>query len=256
MSETVTVKLEMFEGPLDLLLHLIKKHEVDVYNVRIAEITDQYLAYLSAAQDLNLDLAGEFLVMAATLIYLKSRALLPPEEREDLEDEEPLDPEAELIQQLVEHERFQKVAAALGARPVLGRDVFVRSVAERSPGDLTEPMRPVTVGELLLALERVLARRAAALVHRVAGEKLDIRDGLQIVTRYLRASPSASFDELFPEDASRMHVVVVFLALLELIKSGAVTATQNVAYGTIEITLVRDVDPEALLAVASQEEVG
>jgi segregation and condensation protein A len=117
-------------------------------------------------------------------------------------------------------------------------------------------MRPLTVGELLLALERVLARRAASLVHRVHGEKLDIRDGLEIVTRYLRASARATFDELFPEDASRMHVVVVFLALLELIKSGAVLATQGEVYGTIEITLVRDVDPEQLLAVPSEEARG
>jgi segregation and condensation protein A len=256
MSEAYTVKLEMFEGPLDLLLHLIKKHEVDVYNIRIAEITDQYLAYLSAAQDLNLDIAGEFLVMAATLVYLKSRALLPPEEREDLEDEEPLDPEAQLIQQLVEHERFQKVAAALASRPVLGRDVFARPVAELVPGETAEPMRPLTVGELLLALERVLARRAASLVHRVIGEKLDIRDGLEIVTRYLRASGRATFDELFPEDASRTHVVVVFLALLELIKSGAVTATQGEAYGAIDIILVRDVDPEQVLSIGAQEAAG
>ncbi|HZR83114.1 MAG TPA: segregation/condensation protein A [Candidatus Binatia bacterium] len=256
MSDPYTVKLEMFEGPLDLLLHLIKKHEVDVYNVRIADITDQYLAYLSQAQDLNLDIAGEFLVMAATLVYLKSRALLPADERDELEDEEPLDPEAELIQQLVEHERFQKVAAALASRPVLGRDVFARSLAETVDGELTEPMRPVTVGELLLALERVLARRAAALVHRVQGEKLDIRDGLRMVMRYLRASGRATFDELFPEDASRMHVVVVFLALLELIKNGAVTATQGEAYGTIDIALVRDVDPDELLAVGTQEGVG
>jgi segregation and condensation protein A len=256
MSDAYTVKLEAFEGPLDLLLHLIKRHEVDVYNVRIAEITDQYLAYLSAARDLNLDIAGEFLVMAATLIYLKSRALLPPDERDDLEDEEPLDPEAQLIQQLVEHERFQTVAAALAARPVLGRDVFNRPLAERGPGDLAEPMRPVTVGELLLALERVLARRAASLVHRVQGEKLTIRDGLEIVTRYLRASGRATFDELFPEVASRMHVVVVFIALLELIKSGAVEARQSEAYGGIEITLVRDVDPEQLLAIPSEEAAG
>ncbi len=252
MSDAYSVKLEMFEGPLDLLLHLIKKHEVDVYNIRIAEITDQYLAYLAAAQDLNLDVAGEFLVMAATLIYLKSRALLPADERDELEDEEPLDPEAQLIQQLVEHERFQKVAAALAARPVLGRDVFQRRLAEIAPGELAEPMRPLTVGELLAALERVLARRATHLVHHVHGERLDIRDGLEIVTRYLRVSPRASFDELFPEDASRMRIVVIFLALLELIKIGAVSAVQSEAYGTIELHLVRDVDAQGVLLVDAE----
>src|SRR4051812_2356545 len=113
MSEAYTVKLDTFEGPLDLLLHLIKKHEVDLYEIRVSQVTDQYLGYLKAARELNLDIAGEFLVMAATLIYLKSRALLPPEERDEFDDEEPLDPEAQLIQQLIEHERFQKVATAL-----------------------------------------------------------------------------------------------------------------------------------------------
>ena len=116
MSEAYSVKLEQFEGPLDLLLHLIKKHEVDLYQLSVSEITDQYLGYMAEAEDLNLDLAGEFLVMAATLIYLKSRALLPAEEREDLEDEEPLDPEAQLIEQLLEHERFQKAGQALAER--------------------------------------------------------------------------------------------------------------------------------------------
>lgn len=253
-QEAYTVRLEAFEGPLDLLLHLIKKHEVEIQNIPIATITDHYLATISAAHDLNLDIAGEFLVMAATLIYLKSRALLPPEERDELEDEEPIDPEAELIQQLIEHERYQKVAAALGARPVLGRDVFARSVAEPSPGVTAEPLRPITVGELLSALERVLARRAAALVHRVHGESLDIRDGLQMVTNYLRHAARATFDELFPEDASRMHIVVLFIALLELIKAGAVVATQGETWGRIEIALVQDVDPERLLEVSAVQE--
>ena len=229
-SDAYTVHLDAFEGPLDLLLHLIKKHDLDV--------------------------AGEFLVMAATLIYLKSRALLPPEEREDLEDEEPLDPEAQLIQQLVEHERFQKVAAALAARPVLGRDVFPRPVAEPVPGELVEPLRPITVGELLGALEKLLARRASAAVHRVRGEKLDIRDGLRMVMGYLRIVPNAQFEELFPENASRMQIVVIFIALLELIKDGAVVAAQDSTCGAIEIALVRDVDPEKLLEVAAQEEAG
>ncbi len=255
-SDAYTVHLDAFEGPLDLLLHLIKKHEVDVYNIRIAEITDRYLEYLRAAGDLDLDVAGEFLVMAATLIYLKSRALLPPEEREDIEDEEPLDPEAQLIQQLVEHERFQKVAAALAARPVLGRDVFPRPVAEPVPGELVEPLRPITVGELLGALEKLLARRASAAVHRVWGEKLDIRDGLRMVMGYLRIVPNAQFEELFPENASRMQIVVIFIALLELIKDGAVVAAQDSTCGAIEIALVRDVDPEKLLEVAAQEEAG
>jgi segregation and condensation protein A len=249
MSEAYTVKLEHFEGPLDLLLHLIKKHEVDLYNIRVAEVTDQYLAYLVAAKDLNLDIAGEFLVMAATLIYLKSRALLPPDEREEIEEEELLDPEAELVQQLLEHERFQRVAQALASRPVLGRDVFSRTVAERVPGEFTEAPKPVTVAVLLNALERVIARRASAIVHQIRTESLTIRDGLAIVCGYLRVSPRATFDELFPESASRMRIIVIFLAILELIKFGAISVQQLETYGEIEIVLLREVEPGELLTV-------
>jgi len=254
MSEAYTVKLDQFEGPLDLLLHLIKKHEVDLYNIRVAAVTDQYLEYLSAAKDLNLDIAGEFLVMAATLIYLKSRALLPPDERDEIEEEEILDPEAELVQQLLEHERFQRVAHALASRPVLGRDVFSRTVTERVPGEFSEAPKPVTVAVLLNALERVIARRASSIVHQIHTESLTIRDGLAIVCGYLRVAPRASFDELFPENASRMRIIVIFLGILELIKYGAVSAQQSETYGAIEIVLLREVDPAELLSVQHEAE--
>lgn len=256
MSEAYTVKLEAFEGPLDLLLHLIKKHEVDLYEIRVSQVTDQYLAYLREAQELNLDIAGEFLVMAATLIYLKSRALLPPEERDEFDEEEPLDPEAQLIQQLIEHERFQKVAAALAQRPVLGRDVFRRTVVERSPGDFVEPVRPAGVGDLLLALQRVLNRRVNQPVHRVAQEHVSIRDGLDLVMEQLRGTPRVRFEELFPENASRSRIIVTFLAILELIKVGAVTAIQETAYGEIEVVLVRDLDPDSVLTIDFEEAAG
>jgi segregation and condensation protein A len=252
-SEAYTVKLDTFEGPLDLLLHLIKKHEVDLYEIRVSQVTDQYLEYLKAARELNLDIAGEFLVMAATLIYLKSRALLPPEERDEFDDEEPLDPEAQLIQQLIEHERFQKVAAALAQRPVLGRDVFRRTVVEHVPGEFVEPMRPVGVGDLLLALQRVLTRRANQPVHRVAQEQLSLRDGLELVLDQLRTARRAGFEELFPADASRRRIIVTFLAILELIKVGAVTASQEVAYGAIEIVLVSEIDPDSVLTIDFEE---
>ncbi len=153
MTEAYSVRLEAFEGPLDLLLHLVRKHEVNLYEVSVAAVTEQYLAYLAAAKDLNLDVAGEYVLMAATLIYLKSRALLPPEEREDLEEEEPLDPELELIEQLLEYERYQAVASNLASRPVLGRDVFERRVVESVPGLFSEPFRPLTSGDLLAALD-------------------------------------------------------------------------------------------------------
>lgn len=254
--EAYTVKLETFEGPLDLLLHLIKKHEVDLYEIRVSQVTDQYLAYLAAARELNLDIAGEFLVMAATLIYLKSRALLPPEERDEFDEEEPLDPEAQLVQQLIEHERFQKVAAALAQRPVLGRDVFRRTVVESVPGEFVEPPRAASVGDLLVALQRVLARRSDPTVHRVVQERLTLRDGLELVLDHLRGKPRTSFEDLFPEDATRARVIVTFLAILELIKCGAVTASQEAAYESIHIVLLRDIDPDNVLDIDFEELAG
>ena len=250
------IKLSNFEGPLDLLLHLIRKHELDIHDIPIALITAQYLDAIALMQELDLDVAGEFLVMAATLIYLKSRALLPPEERDEFDDEEPLDPEAQLIQQLIEHERFQKVATALAQRPVLGRDVFRRTVVESSPGEFVEPPRPAGVGDLLLALQRVLSRRSGQPVHRVAQEHISIRDGLDLVLDRLRATPRVSFEGLFPEDASRGRIIVTFLALLELIKIGAVTVTQQDAYGTIDVVLLRDLDPDSVLTIDFEEAAG
>ncbi|MFM7735863.1 MAG: segregation and condensation protein A, partial [Alphaproteobacteria bacterium] len=253
--EAFSVHLPAYDGPLELLLHLIRKEALDIFDIPISRLTAAYLAHLEALRQLAIEPASEFLVMAATLIYLKSRALLPPEEREEIEEEEPLDPEAELVRQLVEHARFKEVAGALAGRPVLGRDVFPRPVAEPTPGEHVVPLRPVTVGELLTALEKLLARRATTAVHRVQGEKLDIRDGLRMVLAYLRLVPRARFDDIFPEDASRMQIVVIFIALLELVKDGAVAAAQDATCGTIEIALVHDVDPERLLEAATGEGV-
>jgi segregation and condensation protein A len=256
MGEAYTVKLEMFEGPLDLLLHLIKKHEIDLYNIEVARITDQYLEYLARARDLNLDIAGEFLVMAATLIYLKSRLLLPPEERAELEEEEAIDPQAELVRQLIEHERFQKVGELLALRPVLGRDVFQRPVVEQAPGEFVPPARPLTVADLVDALERLALRRSTTLAHEVGSERWTLRDGLEMVLDYLRVARRASFDELFPEDASRGRIIVTFLALLELIRVGSIVATQGHSHGVIDITLVREIDAESVLEIHAAEAGG
>jgi len=253
MGEIHTVKLDEFEGPLDLLLHLIKKHEVDLYNIRVSSITDQYLASLAAARDLNLDVAGEFLVMAATLIYLKSRALLPPEEQDELEEEEPLDPEAQLIEQLLEHERFQKAGAALAAGRVLGRDVFRRTVMEATPGEFVAAPAPLTMGDLFAALERVLERRARSIAHEVLGERLSVRDGIELTLERLRATRRCSFDALFPEQVSRMRIIVTFLGILELIKYGAVRARQGEIYGEIELELVGDIDADRMFELEVEE---
>ena len=134
--------------------------------------------------------------------------------------------------------------------------MFRRTVVERSPGEFVEPVRPAGVGDLLMALQRVLNRRVNQPVHRVAQEHVSIRDGLDLVMEQLRGTPRVRFEELFPENASRSRIIVTFLAILELIKVGAVTAVQETAYGEIEVVLVRDLDPDSVLAIDFEEAAG
>src|SRR5512135_3362122 len=153
------IKLDIFEGPLDLLLYLIRKNEIDIYNIPIALITEQYLEYLDLMRSLNLDLAGEYLVLAATLIHIKSRMLLPPVEGDD-EAEEGEDPRAELVQQLLEYQTFKEAALNLEGRPLLERDVFTRGAPLEEPAEAEEDeeaMIEVGIYELVQAFRRIIS---------------------------------------------------------------------------------------------------
>jgi len=233
------VKLDVFEGPLDLLLHLIKKDEMEIADIPIAKITEQYLGYLGVMRELNLDIAGEFLVMAATLTLIKSRMLLPP--ADDDEVEEP-DPRAELVQQLLEYQRYREAALALGERPLLYRDVFVREPLDEP--EVTEASAPprlkVTVWELLESFRDVLKRLRPDAVHEVLTERFSLRDRARLLLGALGVARCLDFDSLFEEEATRIEVIVTFLALLELMKIGAVRATQGEHFGRIVIELAVD----------------
>jgi segregation and condensation protein A len=235
------VRLELFEGPLDLLLHLIKKNEVDVTNIPVATITEQYLAALDLMRDLNLDIAGEYLVMAATLTLLKSRMLLPSPEPE--EGEEP-DPRADLVRQLLEYQRFREAAQSLGERPLLRRDTFARDTnAEGLPPDPdAAPPVKVTLWELLEAFRTVLKRAQPDPVHEVTLEPISLRQRIGDVLRTLGVARTVTFDSLFGEAPARGFVIVTFLAVLELMKLGAIDAVQETLMGPILIVLaVEDV---------------
>jgi segregation and condensation protein A len=235
---TPTVKLPVFEGPLDLLLHLIKKNEVEITDIPIATITDQYLAILEELPELNLDGAGEYLVMAATLTYIKSRMLLPHAEDDDEAEE---DPRAELVQQLVEYQRYREVAVALGERNVLARDVFA------SPGEPLEPplpgeaapppVRDASLGDLLEALREVLKRIRPPRVHEVARPVVSMRDCVRHILGRFALADEVEFAGLFPEDADRGRVIVTFLALLEMIRLRVVRALQADRFGPIVLSL-------------------
>jgi segregation and condensation protein A len=251
---TTRVQLEIFEGPLDLLLHLIKKNEVSITDIPIATITEQYLATLEVMQTFNLDVAGEFLVMAATLIHIKSRMLLPMADDEDDEEEEGTDPREELVRRLLEYQRFKDVADQLERRELLTRDVFVRSVAPAE--EIPAPgFREVSVFELLTALKRVLDRLPKDVVHEVMLEKITMREKMTLLLDHLRTQGKILFDSLFAEVTTRMEVVVTFLAMLELVKVRAIRIFQEEATGPIQIEAAAGIEnAPAVLAMQDPEE--
>jgi segregation and condensation protein A len=249
---TTQVQLEIFEGPLDLLLHLIKKNEVSITDIPIAVITEQYLATLEVMQSLNLDVAGEFLVMAATLVHIKSRMLLPVTD-DDAEEEGP-DPRAELVQRLLEYQRFKDAADQLERRDVLSRDVFVRAAP---PAEEVDPpgFREVSVFELLTALRRVMERLPKEAVHEVSLEKITVREKMTLLLDILRTQGPTLFESLFAEVKTRMEVVVTFLAMLELVKVRAIRIFQEEMSGPIQIEALANMDqPTALVATLAAEE--
>jgi segregation and condensation protein A len=220
------VKLEVFEGPLDLLLHLIKKEEVDIYDIPVARITDEYLQYLSLLETMNLDVAGEYLVMAATLTHIKSRMLLPPSEDDTEEPDE--DPRADLVQQLVEYQRYREAAVALGERPVLARDVFRRDPAVPDD-DQSEGIRvrDVTVADLLEAFREVMERALRESFHEIVHEDVSVDECVELIVRRMEMDGALRFRDLFAGAPSRRRMVATFLALLELVKRQLIQARQE-----------------------------
>ena len=232
---TPKVQLEIFEGPLDLLLHLIKKNEVSISDIPIATITEQYLATLELMQGLNLDVAGEFLVMAATLIHIKSRMLLPPDEA-DLEEDEEGDPREELMRRLLEYQKFKEAAGELERREILKRDVFVRS--PEPPEELeTVGFESVSLFDLISALRTVLDRMPKDSVHEVALEKVSVREKMSLLLDDLHRKGKVIFQSLFEGAVSRLEVVVTFLAMLELVKIRAIKIWQEEPAGPIVLAL-------------------
>ena len=220
------VKLAVFEGPLDLLLHLLKKEEVDIYDIPVARITDEYLQYLNLLETMNLDVAGEYLVMAATLTHIKSRMLLPPSEDDTEEPDE--DPRTDLVQQLVEYQRYREAAMALGERAVLTRDVFRRDPAapETDQGEGIR-LRDVSVTDLLEAFREVMERALRESFHEIVTEEISVDECVELIVRRMEMDGPLRFRDLFAGAPSRRRMVATFLALLELVKRQAIQARQE-----------------------------
>jgi segregation and condensation protein A len=223
------VRLPLFEGPLDLLLHLIRENELEITDLSIAQVASQYLEYLVVLRELHLDVAAEYLVMAATLAWIKSRMLLPSDD--EAGEAEEIDPRAELIARLLEYQRFKEVADQLGRRSLLGRDVFAPAGAELEP--LPEGEREIAVGllELVEALRRALRQaHASDAVHEVVTETVTVRERMVAVIDALGRSEVVELDALLRGPDGRVSlsfVVATFLAILELARTAALRIYQS-----------------------------
>jgi segregation and condensation protein A len=233
------VELPVFEGPLDLLLHLVKRHELSILDIPIGFITEKYLAHLELMRALNLDVAADYLLMAATLTHLKSRELLPPDPTAPAEEDEEVgvDPRAELIRRLLEYQKYKDAAERLASRPTLGRDVFARgSAAAEQPGE--EPLAEVGLFALLDALARVLERTRAPAAHDVMIDRVSVLERIHRICDLLDLGSPRSFEELLEVDerATRAFVIATFLALLEMARLRMIRIAQAAPHGAIFVS--------------------
>jgi segregation and condensation protein A len=235
--EAYPVRLDNFEGPLDLLIHLIKKNELNVYDIPIALVTDQYLEYLNLMQELNLDIAGEFLVMAATLIHIKSRLLLPRPTPDQLEEGEEEDPREALVRRLLEHQKFKAAAELLHERETLRSAQYSRpdaAVAEVA-GEDVEPELEVDLFSLLAAFRGVLERARTRPRVLLPPEQISIEQRIEQLLERLSETEAAGFEDLFADVNTRQHLIVTFLALLEMIRLKLIRAFQSGSFGPIRV---------------------
>jgi segregation and condensation protein A len=225
------VILEAFEGPLDLLLYLIRRQNLDILDIPIAEITRQYVQYIELMNELQLELAGEYLVMAAMLAEIKSRMLLP---RPETEEEEEDDPRAELVRRLQEYERFKKAAQDIEELPRLERDVYIAQ-AEAPERKVVEKLPDVTLKELLLAFHDVLKRAGMFSNLHVTREPLSVRQRMSEVLSRIKSGTFTGFADLFDPEEGRLGVAVTFLALLELLRESLIEVVQAGEFAPLHV---------------------
>ena len=224
------VRLEQFEGPLDLLLFLIKKQEIDIYDIPISAITEQYLSYIGVLEFLNLELAGEFLVMAATLMRIKARMLLP---RESLDEEELEDPRKDLVQQLLEYQKFKQAASDFEAMEYQRKMVFARPELEWEGAELPEEV-DYNLFDLITALRQVLDR-AEERPMEIEVDEVSIEEKMDYLRERIQPGQRVPFADLFEEGTDASEIIVTFLALLELLRVGTLKFRQTKSFGTIHI---------------------
>ena len=253
LAEEYKVNLEVFEGPLDLLLYLIRREEVDIYNIPIAHITKQYMGYLDMMRLLDLDIAGEFLVMASTLMMIKSRMLLPVHSRSTDEDvdEDWVDPRLDLVRQLIEYKKFKDVAHDLQTREVMQAEAFMFGgdgpVFEKEPVDGAQALGDIGLFDLLTAFQEVLSRAPDESFGHIEPIIWSVPDKMEYIRDLTQTQTHIRFSRLFNPESHRNEIIVTFLALLELLRLHQITLHQNAAFHEILIFEATEEDhPTAL----------
>ena len=231
------LKLEIFEGPLDLLLYLIKKDDIDIHDIPISQITAQYLQYINVMKMLDLDVVGDFLVMAATLMQIKSRMLLPPDPNEQPEEE--LDPRDELARRLLEYKKFKEIAEALKEKETLRQDFFGRHIDPGALQQLREESREIyyeaSLFDLISALSEALKKAPEEVIHEIITEEFTVEKKIHDVLHLLLKESSIRLQDLFQRARTKIEIIVTFLAVLELIRLKELIAVQKGVFGEIEV---------------------
>ncbi|MBH0179478.1 MAG: segregation/condensation protein A [Nitrospira sp.] len=234
------VRIEQFEGPLDLLLHLIKKNEINIYDIPIALIAQQYLAYIEAMKDLNLNVAGDFLVMAATLLQIKSKMLLPADEAALDED-----PREELVRRLLEYKTYKEAATRLDGQEKMWREIFSREQAPAEPVEADETLlENVSLFDLVDALQGIMNRNPGKKLIEIMPDNLTVRERMNVILELLEGKDSVSFVDLFEQTSHRLVVIVTFLAMLELIRLRVARVFQAEAFGPILVSRAFSLVPD------------
>jgi segregation and condensation protein A len=237
------VKLDIFEGPLDLLLYLIKKNEIDIYDIPIALITEQYLKHIDIMKNLNLDIAGEYLLLASTLIHIKSKMLLPAQEDENKENEDEQDPRSELVKQLLDYQAFKEASIQLEQRPLLERDVFKKGYSvENQYAEKGEYETDVelSVFELVEAFYRIISTMGKTEFMEIDVEKMSLTDRINEIMGRLAEGKKLTFPELLGDYSDKKMILYTFLAILELMKLRMIRVYQAGSFGVIRVALATE----------------
>jgi len=239
-----SVQLPHFEGPLDLLLHLCQKHELNILEIPISFVTEKYLEYLAVMQLMQLDLAAEYLVMAATLAHIKSKMLLPappPGQEDEVDPEDEIDPREALIRRLLEYQKYKNAGEQLAARGVAGRDIFLRGAPlEEATSAGLPPLAEVPIYSLVEAFQRVLDRSKIKLSHDIVADRISLSDRIGQLADMLRTRHRMAFEDLFDDLSTKFDLVITFLALLEMAKLRMTRLFQSEPLGPLYVELAAD----------------